>query len=73
MLRRDKVAEDHFRVPTWVPVLGVASCLLLMTQQDAQTWLRAGALLLVGVVLYVFTRAGGVKPLKAEDYKVMDS
>jgi len=73
VLRRDKVAEDHFRVPTWVPVLGVASCLLLMTQQDAQTWLRAGALLLVGVVLYVFTRAGGVKPLKAEDYKVMDS
>ncbi|WP_230125746.1 APC family permease, partial [Pseudomonas sp. Bi70] len=73
VLRRDKVAEDHFRVPTWVPVLGVASCLLLMTQQDAQTWLRAGALLLVGVVLYVVTRAGGVKPLKAEDYKVMDS
>lgn len=73
VLRRDKVAEDHFRVPTWVPVLGVASCLLLMTQQDAQTWLRAGALLLVGVMLYVVTRAGGVKPLKAEDYKVMDS
>lgn len=73
VLRRDQVAEEHFRVPTWVPVLGVASCLLLMTQQDAQTWLRAGALLLVGVVLYVVTRAGGVKPLKAEDYKVMDS
>ncbi|MDD1508141.1 APC family permease [Pseudomonas sp. CNPSo 3701] len=73
VLRRDKVAADHFRVPTWVPVLGVASCLLLMTQQDAQTWLRAGALLLVGVVLYGISRAGGVKPLKAEDYKVMDS
>ncbi len=73
VLRRDKVAADHFRVPTWVPVLGVASCLLLMSQQDAQTWLRAGALLLVGVVLYGITRAGGVKPLKAEDYKVMDS
>ncbi|MEQ9725919.1 APC family permease [Pseudomonas sp. WHRI 8822A] len=73
VLRRDKVAEDHFRVPTWVPVLGVASCLLLITQQDAQTWLRAGALLLVGVMLYVVNRAGGVKPLKAEDYKVMDS
>ncbi|PZW69973.1 amino acid transporter [Pseudomonas sp. URMO17WK12:I1] len=73
VLRRDKVAQDHFRVPTWVPVLGVASCLLLMSQQDAQTWLRAGALLLVGVVLYGISRAGGVKPLKAEDYKVMDS
>nr|WP_288465960.1 amino acid permease [uncultured Pseudomonas sp.] len=73
VLRRDKVAADHFRVPTWVPVLGVASCLLLMSQQGAQTWLRAGALLLVGVVLYGISRAGGVKPLKAEDYKVMDS
>ncbi len=73
VLRRDKVAADHFRVPTWVPVLGVASCLLLMSQQDAQTWMRAGALLLVGVVLYGVTRAGGVKPLKAEDYKVVDS
>ncbi|WP_027910502.1 APC family permease [Pseudomonas sp. URMO17WK12:I4] len=73
VLRRDKVAQDHFRVPTWVPVLGVASCLLLMSQQDAQTWLRAGALLLVGVVLYGITRAGGVQPLKAEDYKVLDS
>jgi len=73
VLRRDKVAQEHFRVPTWVPVLGVASCLLLMTQQDAQTWLRAGALLLAGVVLYGITRAGGVQPLKAEDYKVVDS
>lgn len=59
VLRRDEVAQDHFRVPTWVPVLGIASCLLLMTQQDAQTWLRAGALLLVGVVLYGVSRAGG--------------
>ncbi|WP_070886956.1 amino acid permease [Pseudomonas sp. D1-3] len=73
VLRRDEVAQEHFRVPTWVPVLGVASCLLLMTQQDAQTWLRAGALLLAGVVLYGITRAGGVQPLKAEDYKVADS
>ncbi|UQY35091.1 amino acid permease [Pseudomonas fulva] len=73
VLRRDKVAQEHFRVPTWVPVLGVASCLLLMTQQDVQTWLRAGALLLAGVVLYGITRAGGVQPLKAEDYKVVDS
>ena len=72
VLRRDQVAEEHFRVPTWVPVLGVASCLLLMTQQDGQTWLRAGALLLVGVVLYGITRAGGVRPLKAEDYKVVE-
>lgn len=73
VLRRDKVAADHFRVTTWVPVLGIASCLLLMSLQGAQTWLRAGALLIVGVALYGITRAGRVQPLKAEDYKVMDS
>ncbi|MCW2292439.1 amino acid transporter [Pseudomonas sp. BIGb0408] len=71
VLRRDKVSTDHFRVPTWVPVLGIASCLLLMSQQDLETWLRAGALLLVGVVVYGITRAGGVKPLNADDYSVV--
>lgn len=70
VLRRDKVATDHFRVPTWVPVLGIASCLLLMTQQDLQTWVRAGTLLLVGVGLYGITRVGGVKSVNADDYNV---
>lgn len=70
VLRRDKATTDHFRVPTWVPVLGVASCLLLMTQQDLETWLRAGALLLTGVVMYGITRAGGVRPLDADDYSI---
>jgi amino acid transporter len=56
VLRRDTVKEDHFRVATIVPVLGTASCVLLLTQQAGQTWLRAGALVLVGVVLYLVTR-----------------
>lgn len=58
VLRKDVVSHDHFRVPSWVPVLAVASCLLLMTQQNAETWLRAGALVLFGAALYAITRMG---------------
>lgn len=70
VLRRDKVSTDHFRVPTWVPIMGIASCLLLMTQQDLQTWLRAGTLLLVGIGMYGITRVSGVKPLSTDSYNV---
>lgn len=52
VLRRDTVQHDHFRVWTVVPVLGVASCLVLLTQQTAKVWLFAAILLAVGVVLY---------------------
>lgn len=53
VLRRDAVAHDHFRVWTVVPVLGAASCVLLLTQQDAKVWLFGAVLLAVGAVLYV--------------------
>lgn len=56
VLRRDLVAQTHFRVPTWVPVLAVLSCLILLSQQGLDTWLRAGALVLVGVLLHACTR-----------------
>ncbi|ROM69779.1 amino acid permease [Pseudomonas brassicacearum] len=52
VLRRDKVAEQHFRVPTWVPVLAIVSCLILLSQQGLDTWLRGGALILLGMLLY---------------------
>jgi amino acid transporter len=70
VLRKDKVQTPHFRVPTWVPVLGIASCLLLLSQQSLDTWLRAGALLLVGVVLHAITRAGGVHPVAPADIEL---
>jgi amino acid transporter len=56
VLRRDTVDHDHFRVWTAVPVLGVASCLVLLSQQRAVVWLFAGVLLAVGAVLYVVAR-----------------
>lgn len=62
VLRKDTVEADHFRVPTWVPVLAIVSCLILLTQQSAETWLRAGALMLVGVALYFLARMGGTRP-----------
>lgn len=65
VLRRDHVEEKHFRVPTWVPVLAIISCLILLSQQSLETWLRAGALMVVGVVLYGGTRLA--KPVAALD------
>ncbi|MFS0853606.1 APC family permease [Microbacterium sp. 179-I 3D4 NHS] len=56
VLRRDKVEHDHFRVWTAIPVLGIASCILLLTQQPPLVWLFGGILLAAGAVLYAVTR-----------------
>lgn len=56
VLRRDTVAHPHFRAPTFLPVLAIGSCLLLLSQQSAGTWLRAGLLLGLGVGLYALSR-----------------
>ncbi|GGF04039.1 APC family permease [Mycetocola zhadangensis] len=57
VLRKDKVEHKHFTVWTFVPVLGVLSCVLLLTQQDAQVWLFGLLLLAAGVVLHFIARA----------------
>ncbi|KTC64335.1 hypothetical protein AO262_07700 [Pseudomonas fluorescens ABAC62] len=57
VLRRDEVAEAHFRIPTWVPVLAIISCLVLLSQQSLETWMRGGALIVVGGLLFLTTRA----------------
>lgn len=56
VLRRDPVEHEHFRVWTFVPVLGIASCILLLTQQRPQVWLFGAILLAVGGVLYVLAQ-----------------
>jgi APA family basic amino acid/polyamine antiporter len=54
VLRRDKTGEgDHFRAWTVLPVLGALSCIVLLTQQSGEVWLRGGIIVAVGVVLYV--------------------
>nr|WP_242548497.1 APC family permease [Pseudomonas putida] len=55
VLKKDKVDAEHYAVQPLVPVLAIFSCLLLMSQQPWQNWLRAGALLALGAVLYGLT------------------
>jgi basic amino acid/polyamine antiporter, APA family len=56
VLRRDHVEHRHFRVWSAVPVLGVASCVLLLSQQSAKVWLFAALFLVAGVALYAISR-----------------
>lgn len=58
VLRRDRVEHAHFKVWTFVPVLGIASCIMLMTQQSGTVWLFGAALIAVGVVLHLLARWG---------------
>jgi basic amino acid/polyamine antiporter, APA family len=50
--RHDRVEHDHFRVPSAIPVIGLLVCIGLLTQREADIWLRAGILLVVGLALY---------------------
>ncbi|MDQ2583719.1 APC family permease [Saccharothrix yanglingensis] len=49
--RREGGEADHFRVPTVLPWLGLASCLLLFTRIDGAVWLRGLVLLGLGALL----------------------
>ncbi|WP_231627847.1 APC family permease [Streptomyces sp. Z38] len=51
VLRRDPGEGDHFRTPVVLPVLGIASCVLLATQIEAVVWLRGLAIVAAGAVL----------------------
>ncbi|WP_426198625.1 APC family permease [Pseudomonas sp. DC3200b2] len=59
VLKRDKVQGPHWHVHWIFPALAVLSCLLLLAQQGPQTWLRAGAMLLLGALLYLGSRLRG--------------
>jgi basic amino acid/polyamine antiporter, APA family len=53
VLRRDPVEHDHFHAPTAVPVVGAVVSVALMTTKNPETFARAGALVLLGLVLWV--------------------
>jgi amino acid transporter len=55
VLRGDRVEHDHFRAWTVLPVLAAVSCVVLMSRQTAQVWVRGGIIVAVGVVLYGVT------------------
>jgi amino acid transporter len=68
VLRRERVEHDHFRAPSALPVLGVLVSVGLLTQQEGADYVRAGAFLLIGFVLWLFNRrAKGVDPDGAAD------
>ena len=65
VLRRDRVDQDHFRVPTIVPVLGAITCVVLaspFTGREGKVYLTAAALMALGVVLWFVNRAVVGKP-----------
>nr|WP_297460267.1 APC family permease [uncultured Halomonas sp.] len=53
ILRRDQVSHRHFTAPFVMPVLGVITCLILLTQQQPGTWLRSLILIAIGLALYL--------------------
>jgi basic amino acid/polyamine antiporter, APA family len=56
-LRPDTVDHEHFVTPSALPVLGIIACAALITQTAADIFLRAGILLVIGLVLWAFNRA----------------
>jgi amino acid transporter len=56
VLRKDKVEHEHFRAPTWAPVLGIGLCGFLATPLSGRPLSQfavAGALLGVGVLCWL--------------------
>ena len=59
MLRRRPVDHDHYRAPTWMPVLGALACLILIlpiTGRDPAVYARAGVLIAIGMALWFINR-----------------
>lgn len=56
VLRRDKAEHEHFRAPTWVPVLGAISCAFFaspLSGRPATEYFVAGILLGIGLLFWV--------------------
>jgi basic amino acid/polyamine antiporter, APA family len=69
VLRRDPVGHEHFRTPTFLPILGALACAFLAgpwTGRDPVQYNIAGILIGIGIVLWLVTvlvnRATGVAP-----------
>lgn len=52
VLRRERSSHRHFRAPFVIPILGALTCLVLLSQQEADTWVRALILIVIGLALY---------------------
>lgn len=55
VLRRDKVEHEHFRAPTWVPVLGALTCAFFaspLSGRPVTEYIVGGILLGVGLLFW---------------------
>jgi APA family basic amino acid/polyamine antiporter len=73
VLRKDSVGHEHFRTPTFLPVVGAIACAFFAgpwTGRDPIQYLIAGILIAIGVVLWFVTvavnRSMGVQPAEPE-------
>jgi basic amino acid/polyamine antiporter, APA family len=60
VLRRETVDHEHFRAPTFVPVLGVLACVALIIQKafdDPAIFLYGGGMIAIGIALWAINRA----------------
>ena len=60
VLRKDDVGHDHFRTPTWLPVVGAVTCAFLAgpwarSEENQAQYKIALGLLALGVVLWAIT------------------
>ena len=53
VLRRSPVDHEHFRAPAIFPAAGAAVSCALMTTKDGEIFIRAGILLVAGVLLWI--------------------
>lgn len=69
VLRRDPVEHRHFQAPSFIPVLGAIACVVLIVDNEVEIFVRAGLLLVLGVVLWALARAGGrrAEPVAGEE------
>ena len=75
VLRRDDVPHGHFRAPTAIPVIGAVVSVLLMTTKEAETFARAGALIVLGLLLWLvnwWVHGRHVDPYVTEQLEVVE-
>ena len=81
VLRKDvQAGGNHFKTPTWLPVVGFVTSLYLVTPlsgRPMQQYVLAVALVILGVILFGVTvainRAVGIKSTRIQDLESLDS
>jgi amino acid transporter len=81
VLRKDVQAGGaHFKTPTWLPVVGFVASLYLvlpLSGRPAQQYVLAGALVVLGIVLFGLTvainRAIGIKTTRITDIEKLEA